>query len=174
MPTSGFARAAHVGKRRTSGRTSAPFGFCGTRRALIYASPGDIHFALDATCRFSLVQREALALEARMKSAWASIEADLVLTHSVTRRQQRRQRHVNELTETVTRMKVDWLRITNCLEQLDPKLPEASKRLFAELVSGAALYDRRLRFAVERLLRGCPNDRRANPPGDRWKHCFWN
>ena len=97
------------------------------RRALIYASPGDIRFALDATCRFSLVQREALALEARMKSAWASIEADSVLTHSVTRRQQRRQRHVNELTETVTRMKVDWLRITNCLEQLDPKLPEAFK-----------------------------------------------
>ena len=39
-------------------------------------------------------------------------------------------------------MKVDWLRITNSLEQLDPTLAEASKRLFAELVSGAALYDR--------------------------------
>ena len=111
-------------------------------RALIYASPGDIRFALDATCRFSLVQREAVALEATMKLAWASIEADSALTHSVTRRQQRRQRHVNEMTETATRMKVAWLRITNSLEQLDPTLAEASKRLFAELISGAALYDR--------------------------------
>lgn len=111
-------------------------------RALIYASPGDIHFALDATCRFSLVQREAVALEATMKLAWASIEADSALTHSVTRRQQRRQRHVNEMTETATRMKVAWLRITNSLEQLDSTLAEASKRLFAELISGAALYDR--------------------------------
>jgi hypothetical protein len=111
-------------------------------QALIYASPGDIRCALDATARFSLVQREALALEATMKSAWASIEADSALTHSVTRRQQKRQRHVNEMTEIATRMKVAWLRITNSLEQLDPTLAEASKRLFAELVSGAALYDR--------------------------------
>ena len=115
----------------------------GESRALIYASPGvDIRCALDATSRFSLVQREALALEATMKSAWASIEADSALTHSVTRRQQRRQRHVNEMTEIATRMKVAWLRITNSLEQLDPTLAEFSKRLFAELVSSAALYDR--------------------------------
>jgi hypothetical protein len=111
-------------------------------RALIYASPGDIRFALDATFRFSLVQREALALEATMKSAWASIEADSALTHSVTRRQQRQQRRVNEMTEVATRMKAAWLRIANSLEQLDPMLAEPSKRLFAELVSGAALYDR--------------------------------
>ena len=48
----------------------------GENRALIYASPGDIRVALDATIRFALVQREALALEATMKSAWASIDAD--------------------------------------------------------------------------------------------------
>jgi hypothetical protein len=111
-------------------------------RALIYASPSDIRFAVDAIFRFCVVQREALALDARMKSAWASIEADSALTHSVTRRQQRKQPHVNEMTEIATRMKADWLRVTNSLEQLDPTLAEPSKRLFAELVSGAALYDR--------------------------------
>ena len=46
------------------------------------------------------------------------------------------------MTEIVTRMKADWLRIANSLEQLDPTLAEASKRVFAELVNGAALYDR--------------------------------
>ena len=111
-------------------------------RALIYASPGDIRFALDAIVRFSLVQREAVALEATMKSAWASIEADSALTHAVTRRQQRQQRHVNEMTEIAMHMKAAWLRVTNSLEQLDPTLAEPSKRVFAELVSAGALYDR--------------------------------
>jgi hypothetical protein len=111
-------------------------------RALLYASPGDVRFALDATVRFCLAQREAVALEARVKSALASIEGDSALTHAVTRRQQRKQRYVNEMTEIATHMKTDWLRIGNSLEQLDPALAEASKRLFAELVSGAALYDR--------------------------------
>lgn len=73
-----------------------------------------------------------------MKSAWASIEADLALTHSVSRRHQKQQRHVNEMTELSTRMRADWLRIANALEQF----AEASKRVFAELVNGAALYDR--------------------------------
>ena len=114
----------------------------GENRALIYASPGDIRLALDATIRFALVQREALALEATMKSAWASIDADSALTHSVTRRHQKQQRRVNEMTEMTTRMRADWLRIANSLEQLDPTLAEASKRVFAELVNGAALYDR--------------------------------
>ena len=114
----------------------------GENRALIYASPGDIRLALDATIRFALVQREALALEATMKSAGASIDADSALTHSVSRRHQKQQRHVNEMTEMATRMRADWLRIANSLEQLDPTLAEASKRVFAELVFGAALYDR--------------------------------
>jgi len=111
-------------------------------RALIYASPGDLRFALDATVRFSLAQREAVALEARTKSALASIESDSALTHSVTRLQQRKQQYVDEMTEIATRMRADWLRIASCLEQLDPALAEASKRVFSELVSGAALYDR--------------------------------
>jgi hypothetical protein len=111
-------------------------------RALIYASPGDLRFALDAIVRFTLAQREAVGLEATTKSMLASIEGDSALTHSVTRRQQRKQRYVNEMTEIVTRMRADWLRIANCLEQLDPALSEASKRVFSELVSGAALYDR--------------------------------
>ena len=40
----------------------------GENRALIYASPGDIRLALDATIRFALVQREALALRQRSTS----------------------------------------------------------------------------------------------------------
>ena len=39
-------------------------------------------------------------------------------------------------------MKVAWLRISRSLEQLDPTIPAPSKRLFAELVSAASLFDR--------------------------------
>lgn len=111
-------------------------------RALIYASASDIRYALDAIVRFSVAQKEAHALETTMKSAWASIEADAGLTHAVTKRQQKRQRHVNEMTEIATRMKVTWLRVSRSLEQLDPAIPAPSKRLFAELVSASSLFDR--------------------------------
>jgi hypothetical protein len=111
-------------------------------RAVIYASQRDIRSALDAIVRFSIVQKEALTLEAAVQSEWPSIEANVDLTHSVRRRDQRRQRHINEITESAARRKIAWLRVSRSVEQLDPTLSEPSKRLFAELVSGASLYDR--------------------------------
>ena len=114
----------------------------GEHRAVIYANQSDIHFALDAILRFSVAQREAYALEATMKSMWASIEADTAWTHALTMRDQKRQRHVNEMTEVATRMKMAWLRVSRSIEQLDPALADPSKRLFAELVSAVSLYDR--------------------------------
>lgn len=111
-------------------------------RAVIYASRSDIRFALDAIVRFTVTQKEALALEATMKSAWASIETDANLTHAVSWRHQRLQRHVNEMTEVATRLKMAWLRVNRSLEQLDPILALPSKRVFSELVAAASLYDR--------------------------------
>jgi hypothetical protein len=111
-------------------------------RAVIYANEGDLSFALDAILRFSVAQREALALEATMGSTWASIEADTALTHALTMRDLKRQRHVNRMTEVTTHMKMTWLRIFRSLEQLHPPLTDPSKRIFAELASAAFLYDR--------------------------------
>jgi hypothetical protein len=111
-------------------------------RAVIYANQGDLRFALDGILRFSIAQREALALEATMKSTWADVEADTALTHALTIHDLKRQRHVNRMTEIATRMKMAWLRINRSLEQLHPPLTDPSKRIFAELVSAASLYDR--------------------------------
>ena len=111
-------------------------------RAVIYASRSDIRWALDAIVRFTVAQKETLALEATMKSTWASIGLDAALTYAVSRRHQKMQRHVNEMTEVATRMKMAWLRVMRSLEQLDPALALPSKRLFAELVAAASLYDR--------------------------------
>jgi hypothetical protein len=113
----------------------------GKSRAVIYANQGDLRVALDAVLRFCVAQRETLALETTMRSTWASIEADAALTHALTPRDRRRQPHVNEMTQLVTRMKMTWLRVNRSLEQLDPALAEPSKRLFAELVAAVSLFD---------------------------------
>jgi chromosome segregation ATPase len=77
-----------------------------------------------------------------MDSAWAHLDADAPLTHAVTSRHQKRQQHVNEMTEMVARMRVTYLRLSNSLEQLDRTISESSKRLYSELTLAAGLYDR--------------------------------
>lgn len=113
----------------------------GSSRAAIYANQGDLRFALDAIVRFNVTQREALALEATMRSTWALIEADAALTHALTPRDRKRQPHINEMTQVVTRMKMAWLRVSRSLEQLDPALADPSKRIFAELIAAVSLFD---------------------------------
>ena len=115
---------------------------CDEDRAVVYASAGDRGVALDAIVRFIVAQKEVLRLEATMKSTWAAIEADRALTHAVLPRHQKMQKHVNEMTEIATRLKMAWLRVMRSLEQMDPALAEPSKRIFAELASAASLYDR--------------------------------
>ncbi len=140
----GWMRSAGLGRRETSVRAEVRTlrVVWGEGRAVIYANEGDLRFALDAILRFSVAQSEALALEATMKSTWSSIEADSALTHALTIRDLKRQRHVNRMTEVTTRMKMAWLRVFRSLEQLHPGLTDPSKRVFAELVSAASLYDR--------------------------------
>jgi hypothetical protein len=111
--------------------------------------------ALDALVRFTIAERELSGLEQSMQSMWASISADVDLTHSVSRADQKRQRHVDQITELATRMKAANFRIHSALEQLDPTLSDPSKRLFSELVLAANLYDRAdnlnepIQFAVD-------------------------
>lgn len=111
-------------------------------RAVIYSSEGDLPFALDAIIRFSVAQQEALELEEKLRATWATIEADVSLTHALNMRDLKMQSHVNRMTEVATNMKMVWLRLFRSLEQFEPKLTNPSKRIFAELASAASLYDR--------------------------------
>lgn len=111
-------------------------------RVLLYANAEQLEDALDAIVRFTVVEREAAALEAAMNSIWSTIDADAPLTHAGAGRQQKRQQHVNEMTEIATRMKIIRLRVETALEQLDTRLAESSKRLYSELTLAAALHDR--------------------------------
>jgi hypothetical protein len=77
-----------------------------------------------------------------MAATWPAIKAHTPLTHAVTRKQQRMQPQVDAQTERATEMKSMLLRLQTALEQLDPTLSGTSKRMYADLVAAAALYDR--------------------------------
>jgi hypothetical protein len=111
-------------------------------RALLYAAPEQVNDALDAIVRFTSVEREISALESAIAVNWSTIESDASLTHSVGRREQRRQSHVDAMMRLATRMQMSRLRVERALEQLDPRLTESSKRLYAELSLAAAQHDR--------------------------------
>jgi hypothetical protein len=112
------------------------------QRALVYASPDEWPDTLDAVVRFTLLARDTVALEREMKSLWPALEKHAALTHAVNFRDGRLQARVNHMTEAVTRMRISYLQIESALEQTDPGLGSASKRLCAELVLQAGIYDR--------------------------------
>ena len=138
-----FDRGTTPGRRsivRAGTRTVRVFWCEG--RALIYCKAAQLQDALDAVVRFALTERECVTLERAMKAVWAAIGEDKSLAHAVTPGQQKRQKHVNEMTELVVQMKSGQMRIETALEQLDPTLAEPSKRLYGELAMAAGLYDR--------------------------------
>ena len=115
---------------------------CTATRAVIYAAPEHLSDTMDAVARFALATRQTSVLEARMAATWPEIKAHTPLTHAVTRKQLRLQPQVNAQTEQATAMKAAHLRLQTALEQLDPTLSGTSKRMYAELVTAAALHER--------------------------------
>lgn len=116
--------------------------FWNVDRALICSSPETLSAALDAVVRFTVLQRDTLALESTMAATWPEIDADASLAHSVVSQQQARQQHVDTMTEATVRMLASHMRLTRAVEQFDRSLDESSKRIFAELTLAAGVSDR--------------------------------
>jgi len=112
------------------------------RRATIFTTPDQWPDTLDAVIRFTMMARETAALERDMKGLWPAVRKDTPLSHAVSYRQERRQGHVNKMTEMVTRMRISYLRLVAEIEQTDQSLTSATKRLYAELVLQGTIYDR--------------------------------
>jgi hypothetical protein len=110
--------------------------------AVICCAADHLQDAVDAVLRFSVAEWDTDDLERLLASTWQSVEEYASLAHSIRRRQLRRQKRVDALTEASVRMKTHYLRIYQSLEQLDPTLAEPSQRLYSELVLAARLYDR--------------------------------
>ena len=112
-------------------------------RAIVYAPPDQLGDACDALVRFTVLERDTSEIEAAMPQVWGAIKHDARLTHTVTRRDiRRRAGPVGAMTERVAELNRRALLNDEALEQLDPELTGASKRLFAELALQANLYDR--------------------------------
>jgi hypothetical protein len=111
-------------------------------RAIIYAPPEQMRDAMDAVIRFTVTNRETSRLESTIAAMWPVLAEHVPLTHAVTRQQRRLQPLVNAMTEQATAMMSTLLRLETALEQLDPAFTIGSKRLGAELIEQAALYDR--------------------------------
>jgi hypothetical protein len=113
------------------------------RRAVIYSAAEQLDDTLDAVIRFTAAERETVNLERQMAAAWSAIDAHTPLTHTVPRRGFRRNKAaIAAMTERVTQMTGLILRLQTALEQLDPNLASTSKRLYAELVLQAGIYER--------------------------------
>lgn len=111
-------------------------------RAFIACAPDIEAEIIDAALRFTLAARATFDLERDMMSAWPMLGKHSNLSHAVSAVEQAEQPAVNQMTEKFARMKVVHLRVQNAIEQLDPMLGSHSKRLFSQLVSPSALYDR--------------------------------
>lgn len=111
-------------------------------RAVVHAHPDQWQDALDAVIRFTLIARHTTTLEKEMQAVWPELDRHAGLSHAVKLRHQWRQPAINRITATVTRMRLSLLHIQTALEQLDPNLSAGSKRLCAELILQAGIYDR--------------------------------
>jgi hypothetical protein len=127
------------------------------RRVVICSAREQLDEALDAVVRFTLAERETVDLERQMADTWPILKGHTPLTHTDARRRYRRYRpEVARMTEQVTQMRATLLRLQTALEQLDPALASTSKRLYAELVLQAGIYERLemledpIEFAMER------------------------
>jgi len=111
-------------------------------RAIIFAAAEQSMDAIDAVLRFTIAERQTRALERQMTEMWSAINEHTSLVHAVKTRHQRFQKTVNMMTERATLMAAASLRLATALEQLDPALNSASKRLYAELVLQGGIYER--------------------------------
>lgn len=112
-------------------------------RAILYSAPDLLDDTLDAVIRFTVAEHETARLERQMMDTYSVIEKHAPLTHTAPRRRYREiKAEVNEVTEQVTRMTGVLLRLQAAIEQLDPALTAHSKRLYAELVLQAGVFDR--------------------------------
>jgi hypothetical protein len=110
--------------------------------ALIAAPADQLDESIDAVIRFTLAERAMARIEREMAALWSEIDFVKPLTHFVGRRQLSQQRKLDALTERSTDLNVEFLKLEKAIEQLDPHIASGSKRLYAELVLQAGIYDR--------------------------------
>lgn len=114
----------------------------GPARALITGPHDVLNDALDALLRFAQVEGALQKLEHDVHGNWDAVAEDSPLLHEPGAIARERRPSVATRMQEAAGMKASFLRISLAAEQLDPRLTDASKRLFGELANAAAIYDR--------------------------------
>jgi hypothetical protein len=97
---------------------------------------------LRAVAYFSFCEGELARLEDRIAAQWPTVEKDLALTHSVTQRELRLQRAVDERTREAHGMRVTYIRLETALERLNRVLSAPAQRIVSELAQQADTINR--------------------------------
>jgi hypothetical protein len=111
-------------------------------RAVIATAADQLTDSIDAVVRFTATERALRAVEQSTAEAWTEADRLRDLTIAATRKPIGFRRRLVALTGRATRTRSAHLRLEVAVEQLDPALTTASKRLYAELALQANLHDR--------------------------------
>ncbi len=99
---------------------------------------------------FSFYESELRRLEQELQDAWATAEADVLLTHGIGRASLARQEHVNQMTRSTALRRIRFARLSPHLEKAPATLPGAGRRLATELAMQAEVAER-LKYIDDRL-----------------------
>lgn len=107
-------------------------------RAICFGSPQATEEVLTAITRFSFCESELAKLELQIKDFWVTLDADMELMKRLSSRNLNRQRHIDAMTRTTTRMRIAHVRLQTALETPSSDVAGAARRLFLELAIQAA------------------------------------
>jgi outer membrane protein OmpA-like peptidoglycan-associated protein len=109
-------------------------------RAMFFCAPEPSESGYDAVVRFTVIMREAAALDEQMASVWRSMNEHV--RFAVGSPAWSKRKEINLAAKKAVETKMALLRTQTSLEQLDAKLASTSKRLCAEMILAANLHDR--------------------------------
>lgn len=99
---------------------------------------------------FSFYEGQLGRLERELDDHWATAEADVALTHSVSGGALRQQSHVDEMTRDTALRRIRLVRLSPYLEKPTLALSGPARRLVSELANQADVADR-LKYVDDRL-----------------------
>lgn len=119
-------------------------------KAVIIGSARRLDDWLAGLVDFSFYEADLGRLERELEDHWATAEADVVLTHSVSERALARRAHVDRMTRETALRRIRLARLSPNLEKPTLTLSGPARRLVSELANAADVADR-LHYVDDRL-----------------------
>ena len=111
-------------------------------RALAFGSSERANEVVRGLVEFSFYENRLCKMEAQILADSRTAQNDVSLTHAVEVLDLKRQSHVNERTQTITRARMEFVELEPHLEHPDPSLPGIARRIVSELAVQAEVFSR--------------------------------